>query len=665
MKKNNLDTAAIKSTLNKNRELKLELTNLQTTQSELNRRLSQIYEAKSFKLWQQFTKVKKNPKLIIKATKILLSEGPDGIKNKLKAKVSQNNTLLSINEQYQIWLKKNYPSKNDLIKQKNLQKKFKYRPLISIITSVYNPDEKWLRSCIESVLRQSYDNWELCLADDCSTKPYVKKVLNEYSKKDKRIKVVYRTENGHISKASNSSLKIATGEFVALLDHDDDLSPQALYKIVEVLNKNQNIDFIYSDEDKLELDGRHVDPFFKPDWSPDMLMSLNYICHLSVIRKELIDKIGGFRVGYEGSQDYDLILRITEKTNKIYHIPNILYSWRKIPNSTATVYSAKSYANQASIKALQDSLKRRKISGYVENGLVEGSFRTKYKIIGKPLVSIIIPTKDKTEYLKKCVSSILKKTTYDNYEILIVDTGSTEKETKKYYTALGKIKKIKFLNWNKTFNYSSVNNYAVSKSEGKYVLLLNNDTEVITTDWIESMLEHAQRKNVGAVGAKLLYPNGKIQHAGVVLGIKGGNIKRGVAGHIQKITLDIPQGLAMLNSINIIRNYSAVTAACLMISKEKYLKVKGLDDKFRIAFNDIDLNLKLLNNGYLNVYTPYAKLYHHESISVGTPQQGTRNIDEFNKEIELIITKWDNLLEHDPFYNKNLSLRNEQVTIKS
>lgn len=612
-------------------------------------------------LLKRITKIIHSPKKILLATKILLTEGPSSLVNKIKS----HDYTTDINAQYKKWFKKKWPKADTLKKQEEAQKNFHYRPLISIITPVYNPDEKWLRSCIESVLKQSYNNWELCIADDCSTKDHVKKVLNEYSNKDKRIKVVFRSENGHISRASNSALKIANGEFIALLDHDDDLSPQALYRIVEVLNINKNLDLIYSDEDKVELNGQHVDPFFKPDWSPDMLLSTNYICHFSVIRKSIIDKVDGFRVGYEGSQDYDLFLRVTEITKNILHIPEILYSWRKIPNSTATSYSIKNYANQASINALQDHLDRLKIKAIAQNGLVEGTFRIKYKIIGNPLISIIIPTKDKIKYLKRCVDSILKKTTYYNYEILITDTGSIEKETLKHYNSLRKYRNIKFLKWNKTFNYSSVNNYAVSKSRGKYLILLNNDTEVITPGWIEAMLEHAQRKEVGAVGAKLLYPNNLIQHAGVILGIKGGNIKRGVAGHILKMFPDVPLKNPMLNSKDIIRNYSAVTAACLMISKDKYLKVKGLDEKFRIAFNDVDFNLRLTTKGYLNIYTPYAKLFHHESISVGTPQNGNRNLKEFSKEICLMLSKWDKLLDNDPFYNRNLSSENEDYAINT
>jgi len=656
MKKNNISTT-IKSILDKNKELKLELNNLKANQSELNRKLSQIYDAKSFKLWQLFTKFKKNPNLVFKAAKILFNEGPDGIKNKFKAKESRNNTLLSINDQYQIWFQKNYPNKENLQKQKKIQKNFKYRPLISIITPVYNPDEKWLRSCIESVLKQSYDNWELCLADDCSTKPHVKKVLNEYSKKDKRIKVIFRSKNGHISRASNSALKLATGEFIALLDHDDDLAPHALFKVVETLNNNKIIDFIYSDEDKVELNGQHVDPFFKPDWSPDMFLSTNYICHLSVIKKSIVDQVGGFRVGYEGSQDYDLFLRITEQTNNIFHIPTILYSWRKTNKSTASEYSIKGYANQASTTAIYDSFKRRGLQGTVKNGLLEGSFRVRYKILNKPLVSIIVPTKDKVDYLNRCIQSILDKTTYQNYEILIIDTGSKEKNTLLYYKKLKSINKIKIINWNPPFNYSAVNNFGVDHSKGEYVLLLNNDTEIITPDWIESMLEHAQRKNVGAVGIKLLYPNNRIQHAGIIIGLGG------VAGHVQKMSEDLHY-IPLLWNKDLIRNYSAVTAACLMIKKTKYLEVRGLDTKYRIAFNDVDFNLKLIKRGYYNLYTPYAKLYHHESISVGTPQQGNRCLEEFQKEIILMENKWKTHSYVDPYYNINLTLDKEDYSLR-
>lgn len=599
-----------------------------------------------------------NPKKITKGLKIFFTKGPIIFFGFVKSNRFAANKLTEINNQYQIWLQNNWPTKKLLSEQRNIQKNFSYRPKISIITPVYNPDKKWLKACIESVRNQTYDNWELCLADDKSTKIYVKEVLNNLQKLDKRIKVVYRSENGHISKASNSALKIATGEYVALLDHDDDLAPHALYEIVKTLNKNNKIDFLYSDEDKVELNNRHVEPFFKPDWSPDMFLSTNYLCHLCVIRKKIVDEVGGFRVGYEGSQDYDLFLRVTEKTQNIYHVPNILYSWRKVPGSTAAVYSVKNYCNQASINSLNDAIARRKLNATVENGLVEGTFRIKYKIIGKPFISIIIPTKDKIYYLKSCIKSILTKSTYVNYEIIIIDTGSIEGKTIKYYQTLKKNKKIKFLHWSENFNYSSVNNFAVQKAKGEYVLLLNNDTEIITPSWIESMLEHAQRKNIGAVGVKLLYPNKNIQHAGVIVG------SGGVANHASfSLSDNTFQTFPVSNSKDIIRNFSAVTAACLLISKEKYLSVEGLDDKFRIAFNDVDFCLKLGKKGYFNIYTPFAKLYHHESISVGKPQNGTRNMKEFHQEVKMMQDKWVDIIENDPYYNKNLSLKGKTFDI--
>lgn len=587
--------------------------------------------------------------------------------NKIYQKTIQHlfksNLIDKFNKSYTKWLSKNTLTSKTIGRQIELQKKFNKKPKISIITPVYNTDPMWLESCINSVLKQTYSNWELCLADDKSTQENTIETLRKLAKKDKRIKVTYRKQNGHISNASNSALKLATGEFVTLLDHDDDLSPDALYEVVKLINKKPKADLIYSDEDKVELNGKHVEPFFKPDWSPDLLMSLNYISHLTTIRKSLVEKVGGFRPGFEGSQDYDLFLRITEITKNIYHIPKILYSWRKIPQSTASVYSIKSYANDASIKALTEHLERTGVKGTVKNGLVQGTFRVNYEITGNPLVSIIIPTKNKLNFIKKCVTSVLGKSTYKNYEIIITDTGSTDLEVLNWYKSLNN-KKIRILNWSKNFNYSSVNNFAAKNAKGEYLILLNNDTEVIASDWIESMLQLSQRKNTGAVGSKLLYPNTSIQHVGIILGIKGGNIKRGIAGHIQKTFLDIPAGLSLYNLKDTVRNFSAVTAACLMISKKKYFEVGGMDENLQIAFNDVDFCLKLTNKGYWNVYTPYSVLFHHESVSVGTPQKGNRDIKEFSKEINLMLSRWDELLDNDPFYNKNLSLQNENMAIK-
>lgn len=645
------------------KEKNKKVADLSLHSQNLGKILANIVSAKTFKAWQTYVKIRRKPTLLIEAGKTLLKKGPGGLKQRLTNVQQKEERIAALNQQYHVWLRKNTPTKKELRGQKRKQKKFEYRPKISIITPVYNTDKKWLRACIESVLVQTYDNWELCIADDASTKPYIKKILKEYEKKDKRINVVYRRRNGHISRASNSALRQAVGKFIALLDHDDKLVPHALYRVVEFLNKKRKADFVYSDEDKLDLNGNRVKPFFKPDWSPDMFLSANYLCHLSVIRKKLVDKVGGFKPGYEGSQDYDLFLRITEKTDKIYHIPDVLYSWREASGSTAAVYEVKGYADAAAAKALKSSIKRKKLKAEVEQGLIPGTFRVKYKIKKKPLVSIIIPTKDIVNYLKRCVESILKKTDYDNYEIIIVDTGSKEKKTFRYYEKLKKNPRIKFLQWDKPFNFASVNNFAVKNTQGKYVLLLNNDIEVVSYDWIKSMLEHAQRAEVGAVGAKLLYPDGKIQHAGIILGIRGGPIKKGIAGHAQKMFIDEPSGLPLWNSKDMIRNFSAVTAACLMIERSKYLEVKGMNEKLEIAFNDVDFCLKLQKKGYLNVYTPYGGLYHYESVSVGRPSQGTRDIAEFQKEINIMHRKWGHLLQNDPYYNSNLTLDREDFSL--
>ncbi|MCL5783754.1 MAG: glycosyltransferase family 2 protein, partial [Patescibacteria group bacterium] len=411
----------------------------------------------------------------------------------------------------------------------------------------------------------------------------------------------------------------------------------------------------------------YVDPFFKPNWSPDYLRSVNYITHFAVIKRNLVNKVGGFRAGYEGAQDWDLFLRVTRETQNIFHIPTILYSWRKSPSSTASrkyVGQVKIYAQKSQKKALEDDLKERNYTGRVVPTEYLGLWRVKYKINENPLVSIIIPTKDKYEYISRCLSSILKKTIYKNYELVIVDTGSTDREVLDLYKNVkNSHNNTQIIKWQKEFNFASVSNLGVEKSNGDYIVLLNNDTEVTTPDWLESMLEHAQRPKVGAVGCKLLYPSGEIQHAGVILGIRGGSIQKGVAGHAFKYYTNRDHGefFQMMHSV---RDYSAVTAACLMISKNKYFKVGGIDPVFRVAFNDVDFCLKLHKKGFFNVYTPFAVLCHHESVSVGKPEAGTRDLEEFQKEINLMHKKWGNLLQQDPFYNSNLTLYKEDFSIK-
>ncbi len=608
-----------------------------------------------------------SPKKIIKALKILFTQGPNGIIEKIKEKQWQNYHNLSINQQYQIWLKKNYPTKKELEKQKEEGKNFKHQPKISLITPVFNPEKNHLVDCIESVLNQSYPNWELCLVDDASTKKYVKEVLNEYSRKDKRIKVKFRETNGHICVASNDALTMAKGEYIGLLDHDDFLWPNALYEVVKLINKKPHADFIYSDEDKLDYDGKtHVDPFFKPDWSPDYLRSINYITHFAVLKKALVEKIGRFRIGTEGAQDWDLFLRASfyleknighchplDKKNSIQHIQTILYSWRKTTQSTSSEKHAsivKNYAYKNQKKVLEDDLKRREYDGWVEPTKYLGLWRVRYKIIGNPLVSIIIPTKDKYEYISRCLNSIIKKTTYKNYELIIVDTGSTDKKVWQLYEKIKKIhQNTQVLNWNKPFNFSSVCNFGAEKSRGKYLLFLNNDTEIITPDWIEGMLEHGQRKEIGGVGCLLLYEDKKIQHLGGVLGIKGDPNEIGIAGHAFR-GIDIKTFKHFDEEA--VKNYSFVTAALMLIRKEKFELVKKFEENFEIAFNDIDLNLKLLKKRLLNLVTPFSKSYHFESVSVKQPKERKH---QWKKEIKMFIKKWNFLRENDPFFNKNFT----------
>lgn len=613
---------------------------------------------KILKLWEKFKKYFKN---------FFINIRRDGFKLTFKRILTRINNFIKYKQnqkyeknRYKYWIQNHKITKakrNEISKEiKNLS----YQPLISIIMPVYNVDVKYLKEAVKSVKKQIYTNWELCIADDASTNKNLRNYLPKLSKQEK-IKVTFRSKNGHISECSNSALKLAKGEFIVLLDDDDIIYPHALAEIVKLLNKKRKTDLIYSDEDKLEMNGKRTEPFFKPDWSPDLFLSINYLCHLVVIRKTLVDDVGWFRKGYEGSQDYDLLLRVTEKTKNIEHIADVLYSWRRIPGSTAAVYDNKGYADRNALKSLRDAVKRRNLDAVVTKGLFPGSFRVKYNIKNNPMVSIIIPTKDKVHYLQRCVLSILEKTTYDNYEIIIVDTGSKEKDTFDFYEILKTSPRIRFLHWKKDFNYSLVNNFGVKNAKGEFVLLLNNDTEVITSNWIENMLEHAQRKEIGAVGVKLLYPNDTIQHAGVILGINGGE-GRGVAGHAFKYFPAEVQGFPALKDV--IRNYSAVTAACLMIRKDKFNSVKGLNKEFRIAFNDVDFCLKLYKEGFNNLYTPYAELYHHESISVGTPEKGTRDIKEFGKEIDLMWERWRKEITNDSFYNKNLSLSSEDFSIK-
>lgn len=527
---------------------------------------------------------------------------------------------------------------------------FTYQPKISILMPVYNVEEEWLTKCIQSVQGQVYENWELCMSDDASTDPKVKPLLEKFVAQDERIKVVYRKENGHISKATNSALEIATGEFCALLDNDDELAPIALYEVVKRLNENQELDLIYSDEDKIDMQGNRFDPAFKPDYSPDLLLGTNYISHLGVYRTTILHEIKGFRVGYEGSQDYDLVLRFVEQTtpDRIAHIPKILYYWRILPTSTAADQSTKGYAFDAGLKAVQDALVRRNIKGYATHAAGNGLFDVHYEILKEELVSVIIPTKNGYDDMKRCLQSIVEKTTYPNYEIVVADNGSDDPRMQtlyaQYETQLGA--RFKVVDLPIPFNYSRINNLAAKEANGSYYLFLNNDTEVITENWMSKMVSFAQFERIGCVGVKLYYPNHTIQHAGVVLGMGG------AAGHPHHT---YPRGdFGYFGKLEINVNYSAVTAACLMMRAADFKTLNGFNEELTVAFNDVDLCLREQALGRENIFIHEAELFHFESQSRGyenTPEKQAR----FEKETAYMYEKWGDLIENDPYYNPNLT----------
>ena len=538
-------------------------------------------------------------------------------------------------------------------------KSLSYKPKISIIMPTWNTEECWLRKAIESVKNQVYDNWELCIVDGGSTKSDTKRVLQEYADSDPRIKLKYLPENLNISGNSNEALNLASGEFVGFLDHDDELTPDALIENVKLLNLHPEADLIYSDHAKIDEYAVIYDQEFKPDWSPELLLSYCYIGHLKIIRKSILDEVGGFRSQFDGSQDYDLLLRVTEKTENVYHIPEILYLWRATKKSLAQSACSKPYSIERGRMAVEDALERRGIGGEVSipdfasrNRL--GIYEIKFSIKYRELVTIIIPTKDNVELLKRCVDSIEAKTTYDNYEILILDNGSEKKETIDFLkSSINKYRIIKVIT--DGFNFSELVNFGVSQAKGDIIVLLNDDTEAITPSWIEDMLGWIQSDdNIGAVGCKLIYGDDRIQHAGVVLGMCSHP-----ADHAFKLRHYRDGGY--LNYANVVRNYSAVTAACLMTKKSAFNQIGGFDDEnLPISFNDVDFCLRLIENDFRVVYTPKAMLYHHEGKSRGIGEK----IDRL-QEVEYFESKWGDLIFEDRFYNKNLSLSGHDFKFKS
>lgn len=532
---------------------------------------------------------------------------------------------------------------------------FKKKPLVSIVMPVYNVSPKWLSLAIDSIRNQVYENWELCIADDCSTNDETKNFLKGIH--DPRIKIVFLEKNLNIGGASREASSLATGDYIGLLDNDDEITPDALFRVVERINQT-GADLIYSDEDFITTGGKSAGAHFKADYSPDMLLSQNYICHFTVIEKKLFNKVGGFRMGFDGSQDHDLFLRVTEKAKRIEHIPRVLYHWRKIPGSTASEFSSKSYAWDAGIRAIDEALQRRKIAGRAEKGPFPGTFMIRREIPGKPLVSILIPFRDMAQTTEVALRTILEKTEYQNFEIIGIDNGSVEPQTMEMMERYKNLdKRVRFVTYDIPFNFARLNNLAVQKAaRGTHILMLNNDIEIIDGKWLGALLENSSRKEVGAVGGLLLYPDHTIQHAGVILGISG------VAGHSHR-------GMEKGNSgyfarPHVVHNVSAVTGAMLMVKKSLYQELGGMDEKkYSVAFNDVDFCLRLMKKGYWNVYTPLATAVHHESLSRGY-EDDPEKIERFEREILNLRTDHSDLFESgDPFYNPNLSLLSERFNL--
>lgn len=549
---------------------------------------------------------------------------------------------------YGPWYEQYIPTREELEKQR--KKKWNYGPKISIIVPAYKTPEAFLRQLMDSLLAQTYANWELCIANASPEDASMEYVLKEYAKKDSRILWKKLEENKGIAENTNEAFAMATGEFAGLLDHDDLLAPNALYEVAKALETEPDIDVLYTDEDKVRGDEvlEHFQPHLKPDFNIDLLRSNNYICHFFVVRKSLLEKTGGFRREYDGAQDYDFIFRCTQAAGKIHHIPEILYHWRTHQSSTADNPESKLYAFEAGKRAIEENLRQNGLIGEVSHTKDYGFYRVKYPVQGEPLVSIIIPNKDAKEDLEKCIQSILEKSSYTNYEILIVENNSTGEEIFSYYKELSENSRIRLLRWKREFNYSAINNYGAKKAKGDYLLFLNNDTEVISPDWIEEMLGFCQRPDTGIVGARLYFGNNTVQHAGTVIGIGG------IAGHM---FTDMPRERSgYMHKAAIIQDLSAVTAACMMVKRQVFDEVQGFEEQLSVAFNDVDFCLRVREKQYLVVYDPYVELYHYESKSRGA-EDSKEKVRRFQSEIEFMRCRWETLLKKgDPYYNKNLSL---------
>ena len=598
---------------------------------------------------------KKVQKYAEKGLRYWRNQGSRALVDKMISKVKTASTR---EIPYQKWIIRHLPGNKELEKQR--REKFDYQPKISIVVPLYKTPEKYLLQLVESVKAQTYPNWELCLSDGSGENSPLTSFLKSLEAGDERIKVAYNEQALQISENTNAGIEIATGAYIAFADHDDELTPHALFECVKALNKDRKIRLIYSDEDKMSMDGhKFFQPHFKPDYNPDLLCTVNYICHLFVVQREILDQVGTFRKEFDGAQDYDFIFRCVEAVDpsEIYHVTKILYHWRCHEDSTAENPESKTYAFEAGKRAIEEHYHRTGIKAEVYQGEFLGLYRTRFLRDHDPLISIIIPNKDHIEDLKRCMDSIDQKSSYKNYEYIIVENNSTDEKTFQYYKDLeAENPKAHVVYWDEEFNYSAINNYGATFAKGEYILLLNNDTEIINETCLEELLGYCMRSDVGAVGARMYYEDDTIQHAGVVIGFGG------IAGHCFVLQ---PRGTTgYCHRIICAQDYSAVTAACMLVKKSAFDEVGGLTEELAVAFNDIDFCMKLREAGYLIVYNPYAELYHYESKSRGledTPEKVAR----FNKEMQIFERRWPDILRNgDPYYNPNLTLKSQDFSLR-